>query len=465
MAMGRSNSLSLNTGAANSIFGQQPSQQQNNPPSQAGSLFGGPASATQTQQPGGLFGGTSTSNTSGGLFGNNTSTTQQQQSGGLFGNNTNPQTSGAGLFGNTAKPAGGSLFGNMNTQQPQQQPSNLFQNPQPAQSNNAGGGLFGSTNQATQPQNNSNLFGNSSLFGQSQQPQQPTLGTSIFGMNAVHPNQLNASLLGASQFRASQMPSQLPGRLSMGQGQPPPNQQSAQVGAVKVHANDLRGTTRFTDCIEDVKIPLEKMDNMIAAQEKFCREIQALLTKHEQDVSNIAPSVGVIRDQVKEVEMVLTTDAQIVDSTRTQLKADHKDVTRVQRVAENLLLPAGYHAPNSSNTLASNEDYDTDLIGNYFIPMTTDLQQKLTQYSSNLSEIENHMRVVEASAVQQAQSLAAKRAGVGGGNGGDNGDTVKDLAETLRGFEASILGVAGAVGECREGVDELILGQMGGRRW
>jgi nucleoporin p58/p45 len=32
----------------------------------------------------------------------------------------------------------------------------------------------------------------------------------------------------------------------------------------------------------------------------------------------------------------------------------------------------------------------------------------------------------------------------------------------LRGFEASILGVAGAVGECREGVNELVLGKFGG---
>ncbi|KAK3670160.1 hypothetical protein LTR78_009916 [Recurvomyces mirabilis] len=495
--MGRSNSLSLNTTGAN-LFGQQP-QNNNNPPSQAGSLFGGPAASQGQGQAGGsLFGGSTGGG--GGLFGNTTNTNasqpQPQQAGGLFGNSTAQQ-----------QPAGGSLFGNT-TQQPQQQQQSagLFSNMPPNQTSNntTGGGLFGSLNQqpTQQPQQNTtSLFGTSgtSLFGNapannqqvtgnmfhpSQNPtsQRPP-GNSLFGMSAVNPNQLNASLLGASQFRASQNPSQLPGRLSMGQAPPTAQQQAATIGAVKVHMNDLRGITRFADCVDEVQNQFETMDTMIKNQEKFCREIQALLGKHEQDVESIAPSVAVVREKARDVEMALETDAQIVDGNRKILESDRKDFGRAQRVAENLLLPPSYQVPNavagygtgarSGNT----DDYDTDLIGNYFLPLTTSLQTQLEQYTNNLTEIENHMRVIESSAVQQAQHLAAKRAGIAaGGNGGRGGggsgeETVRDLAETLRGFEASILGVAGVVGECREGVDGLVLGrlgergQVGGRGW
>jgi nucleoporin p58/p45 len=46
---------------------------------------------------------------------------------------------------------------------------------------------------------------------------------------------------------------------------------------------------------------------------------------------------------------------------------------------------------------------------------------------------------------------------------------VRQLADTLRGFEASILAAAGKVGACRENVNELVLGKLAGsqsaRRW
>ena len=48
-------------------------------------------------------------------------------------------------------------------------------------------------------------------------------------------------------------------------------------------------------------------------------------------------------------------------------------------------------------------------------------------------------------------------------------ESVRELADTLRGFEASILAAAGRVGGCREGVNELVLGRIGAsqgaKRW
>jgi nucleoporin p58/p45 len=97
----------------------------------------------------------------------------------------------------------------------------------------------------------------------------------------------------------------------------------------------------------------------------------------------------------------------------------------------------------------------------------------MSAYTSNLVEIEAHMRVIESSALAQAQQLAQRKSGAeqqgGTGDDGEGGfgsggvdATVRELADTLRGFEASILGVAGAVGECREGVNELVLGRFNG---
>ena len=110
---------------------------------------------------------------------------------------------------------------------------------------------------------------------------------------------------------------------------------------------------------------------------------------------------------------------------------------------------------------SGDETYDTDLINNYFLPMAAELQKNMDAYASNLGEIEQHMRVIEGSTVQRAQELAQRRSGMGGSQRATSEDTVRELASTLRGFEESILGVAGIVGECREGVTQLALGRLG----
>ncbi|KAK1053648.1 hypothetical protein LTR74_016199 [Friedmanniomyces endolithicus] len=524
--------------------GQQNQRQQNNPPpSQAGSLFGGGGGAaaqsqSQAGQTGGLFGATPAAQPqqqTGGLFGNTQAAQPQNTS--LFGNSQVAQPQGNSLFGNTqgAQPPTTGLFGN--TQAPQAQSSSLFGNtnaqpstslfgnttaqpstslfgnslaqPRPQQTggmfanmnnNTSTSNLFG--NSATVPPTNNNTTGSSSLFGslgQQSQPQsnmfgmsnqnqnqnQPTNTSSVFGMSAIAPQQLNASLLSASQYRASNLSAPFVGTLSMGQpGSQSTQQQSQQqqqqsgntIGAVKVHTADLRGTTRFADCHESLQEQFESVDTMIQKQERFCREIQALLQKHEQDILCLPPSVQVISDLAENVEMLLSRDAQGVQSAKAEASRQRRDFERAGRVAENLMLGAvGYAVPSSMVGYGNGghggglggegeEGFDTDLIGNYFTPMVTALQGTLEGYAANLADIEGHLGIIEGSAVAQARRLAAKRAGVGNGGGAVGGDeTVRDLAETLTGFEQSLLGVAGVVGECREGVEGLVLGRLGGR--
>lgn len=256
-------------------------------------------------------------------------------------------------------------------------------------------------------------------------------------------------------------------------GQPTSNTNTAQSGMqgpAKVNLDDLRPTTRFADCYDEVKKDLERMDNMIQAQEKFCRDIEAFLPKHGENVQSLAPDVDFVKEKADAAEYALAIDAQGVDSSRKVLIGDGKDFDRLQRVIDNLSQPPQYQhtglqlqRPSQKTTTGTSDDSleskDMDLIGNYFVPKAAELQQTISTFASNLSEIEAHMRILESSAVAQAQQLAAKRAGVSSG-GRVSEDSVRELADTLRGFEAGILGAADRVGLCREGINGLVLGRV-----
>ena len=457
---------------ASELFGSNPATSQ---PQQSGSLFGGATS--QPQQSGSLFGSNATSQPqpAGSLFGGAASNTQQQQntSGtGLFGSSLNPpqqqqqqQSQGSSIFGGGANRPATGLFGSSTTGNAGTGTgSSLF-----GGSTAVGGGgssLFGGAN-AQQPQQQQQ--GNS-LFGPGAQTQQQQPTSSIFGLTATQPtfNQ-PPSLLGASQYRSSQYPS-FSGRLTLGQPTSTTASSAEGQGAVKINLDTLRPTTRFGDIIPNVQEDLERIDRMIQTQEKYCREIKAFIPKHGDDVQSLAPDVEFVGDKAEAVEAALSLDAQNTDSERKVLDKDDRDGERLKRVIDNQRMPAQFRynsygqqqqQQHSAGTTADDgsEKKDLDLINNFFVPLATDLQKTLSAYSANLSEIESHMRVMEASVVGQAQTLAARRAGVAAS--ADGNDTVADLADTLRGFEASILGAAGLVGQCRDGVNELVLGRLG----
>ncbi|KAL1303527.1 hypothetical protein AAFC00_006902 [Neodothiora populina] len=433
MAFGRSNSLSINTGSGSSLFGNDAQSNQPQP----------------AQQP------------TGSLFGNTASTSQPQQSGGLFGNNNNnssaptAQLSGGGLFGSTATSSqpqqGGSLFGAPHAQG-QQQSGSLFggmgqQNNQ-AQNQQAqtgtGGGLFGGLGTQNKPAMGSSLFGGSTA-------QQPTNNTqqSSFGASLFNPTASTAA--------------PLVGSLTMGQG----NAQQQIVPGTKIDLSNLRPTTRFSDLHDDLKKQIEAIDSFIRQQESYSAQCEALLPNHSTNVDSIKPDVDFVAGKLETVELALENDSRAIDSAKALVKRDAADLMRCARVTENLTLPSQYHYGPSVNTAArtrasttsaDDDSYDVDLVA-YFMRQADAMQTTLDTYTSNLAEIENHLRVIEVGTVQQAQQLAAQRTGSRAVNAQNN---VRELAETLRGFENAILGAAGLVGSCREGVNELILGRIGG---
>jgi nucleoporin p58/p45 len=466
--------------AGTGLFGsQQNQQQQQQQQPGSSSLFGGQQNQAQ-QSSTSLFGGQQNQAQQGStsLFGNQQNQPQQGSSS-LFGGQQNQQQQNtSSLFGGgqqNQQQQTSSLFSGGQQNQPQQNTSSLFgrvQNPaqQPTSS------LFGGQPQNQQQQGTGSLFGGQ----QNQQQQQPT--SSLFGLTAAQPtfNQ-PTSLLGASQYRASQYPP-FAGKLTMGQqssaaagGGASGNAAggagagSSAQGAVQINFDTMRPTTRFNDCIPDIQAGLEKMDAMIAAQERFCREIEAFIPKHGDNVRSLKPDVELVTEKVGAAEDALSIDAQAVESEKAVLAKDGKDGERVRRVIDNLRQPREFHYSgfnqSRSNNAADSADgsavKDMDLIGNYFVPLTSSLQHTLNAYSNNLAEIEQHLRIVEGSAVAQAQQLAAKRAGVRTDLSQNEDETVRELAETLRGFETSILGAASQVGQCREGLNELVLGRLG----
>ena len=429
-------------------------------PQQGGGLFGGGAGTTQTTQAQGgnsLFGGS--------LFGGNQQTQNQQST---------QQPATASLFGNTQqnqtqqeqKPATGGLFGGGQTNQTQQQNTQ-----QPA----AGGSMFG----ASKPAGTGSMFGGAGgLFGNStaqqpQQPQQPANNSLFGGLNQTQnqpqqqqqqqPNQ--ASLLGASRYNQSQYQPFVTGRLTMGQGQGGAPQPTAKP-ATKLDWSNVRNTTRFNDLTDEAKRDIEQIDGLIAKQEEYCKMIEAFLPNHQTTLQTLGPDVRLITEKLDEVDQSLAVDAQGVQQDKNITEKDEIDIDRCIRIVDNLRMPAQYIYHPAANSgrqpqaPAWDETYDVDLVGNFFQPLTQDMARLLATYSGNLTEIENHMGTIEQSAVAQAHQLGAQRSGLGGQR--DVGaDSVRQLADTLRGFEASILTAAGKVGECREGVNELVLGKLG----
>jgi nucleoporin p58/p45 len=244
------------------------------------------------------------------------------------------------------------------------------------------------------------------------------------------------------------------GSLTMGQGNPQTN--NTQPG-VKIDMSNLRPTTRFSDLHDDLKKQIESIDAFIRQQESFATQCEGMIGRHATDVESIKPDVDLIQNKIETVELALENDGAAIENAKELVQRDAGDLIRVARMAENLQLPQQYHYGRSSRPSTTDDEYDIDLVG-YFGKQAEVMQQTLDTYTSHLAEIEAHLRVVEGSTVQQAHQIAAQRSG---GRAGNSADNVRELAETLRGFESGILGAAGLVGSCREGVNELILGKIG----
>lgn len=253
----------------------------------------------------------------------------------------------------------------------------------------------------------------------------------------------------------------------MGQGNAA---QASTTPAAKLSWDNVRLTTRFDDLVDTAKEQLELVDKMVQQQEIFAKQIEAFLPVHSSNLESLSPDIDLIKDKVDIAEQTLVADAQGVQVNKQLAEKDHQDVLRCERIGENLRLPAQYqyapasaaystHKTNGTNGISSG-DYDTDLVGHYFVPMTAEMRKILDSYQSNLSEIESHLQTIESSAIAQARSISQQRNGSAANN-----DAHLQLTETLRDMEETILSTATKVGACRDSVTELSLRQASGNSW
>ncbi|TVY68758.1 Nucleoporin [Lachnellula suecica] len=448
-------------------------------PAPAAGMFGSTAGSKPTS---GLFGSSTTGTSApqtGGLFG--TSTTTQPQTGGLFGTTSQPQT--GGLFGATSQqPQTGGLFGSSTTSS-QPAAGGLFgtapATAQPAQT----GGLFGSTTTTAQPQTGG-LFGSTTtssqpaaggLFGSS--TAQPAQSGGLFGgLNNQNQNKPATSLFGGMQNQQQSQPQQSSMFSSLGQTQTQPqaqpsglfggglslgqnnNQNQQSVPGVRIDLTNLRGTTRYNDLHEDLQKEISRMDDIIQGQIKLKNDCEAIMPSHDRQLAQIPNDVAFCNRKLVGVESAAVSDVKAISLVRDFIKTDAEHAKMSFRAIDNLKLPPQYHntgmwSKQDGQSQGDGEDGAEDLVG-LFSNTADELAATLTKYQNNITEIEQHLRGVEASSAQQINAFVAKRSG----GSSTREDPVAELAAALREFEQSILGVAGKVGSAREGVQTLQLG-------
>ncbi|KAF2753037.1 hypothetical protein EJ05DRAFT_480752 [Pseudovirgaria hyperparasitica] len=477
---GRSNSLSINTSQTNSLFNSGAAAQPQRGNSLFGSttntaqtsgLFGAPAATTQPQT-GGLFGASTKAPSTGGLFGN---TTSQPQSSGLFGQTTSSAPQSGGLFGNAAS-----------TQAPQTQNtatagSGLFGQ---SQATGTTGGLFGGNNTAqSQPQASSSLFGGTTLGGGTQTQGQQSGGLfgglnnqnkpatpSLFGASSTTQAQSKPTLFGSTQ------PAQATGSSLFG-GQNNAQQQNAgastnTVPGVTIDLSNLRPSTRFSDLHESLKNEIVQMENFIQQQLQYHTQISVFLPSMQEKIASVAPDVEYLSSRLNAVETALDNDANDIHNVKLSVKRDAEEARLSFMAIEQLKLPSQFHYPGNSGfgtSLPRSSLADQDIssavdMASYFESKQAGLSEAITQHQAHLEEIESHLHTVEASTMQKARELTElrDRGASGMGQTPAKHDGLKDLGMTFQAFEAAILNLATKVGETREGLINVILGNRNG---
>ncbi|RDW80538.1 hypothetical protein BP5796_05236 [Coleophoma crateriformis] len=440
-------------------------------PAEGGGLFG--AAKTSAPATGGLFGSAPASTASGGLFGSTTpaapatgglfgSTSAAPASGGLFGSSTATSQPSGGLFGSTtatSQPAPGGLFGSSTaTSQPAQPAGGLFGS-SAATSQPQTGGLFGAA-APSQPQTNS-------LFGASQPAQTQAGGGGLFGQSQAKPAGSMFGGLNNTQNQQSQPQNSLFGSTNQTQQQGTGMlgstlNQNQTVPGVRIDISNLRTTTRFNDLHEDLQNQIKAADEQIQKQMALKSQCDSIMPSHGEQLAGVAPDVDFCRRKMNGVQDALESDAEAIVMVRNLIKSDAEAAKLSFRVVDNLKLPPQYHntgiwsgKSTSNDSRGQTNGEAQDLVG-FFSKTADELRATLERYEKNISEIEMHLRGVEAYSAQQVTAMVARK---NGSSGGDE-NPIQELADTLTAFEESILGVAGKVGETRVGVQTLQRGEF-----
>jgi nucleoporin p58/p45 len=238
--------------------------------------------------------------------------------------------------------------------------------------------------------------------------------------------------------------------------------QAPSVPGVRIDVSLMKGTTRFNDLHEDLQNQIENIDKIIIAQQALAGDCEAIMPSHASQLSCIPTDVDFLSRKLIGVESSLESDAEAVALVGKFVKSDAEHAKLSFKAIDNLKLPPQYHHQGnwmgkSSSVAKSSQEQDSsnpqDLVS-YFSQTADEMSATLSKYQSHISEIEQHLRTVEAATMMQAQQMN------GQGLGEDVDQQKRELAAVLREFEAGIRGVASVVAETREGMERLQLGSF-----
>jgi nucleoporin p58/p45 len=244
------------------------------------------------------------------------------------------------------------------------------------------------------------------------------------------------------------------------------NQQQPTVPGVRIDMTNIKSSTRFNELHDDLQKELDSIDKIISLQIKHKNDCEAMMPRHEEQLSNVPSDVEYCSRKLKGMQDLMEGDAEAVDVLRELIQKDAEHAKLSFRAIDNLKLPPQYHNSGHWPTKGSGGDSrsqgtgtrDTQDIVGYFSETSDELTGKLAKYQKNITEIELHLRGVEASTAQQIHTYISRR----NGGAAAQSDEIQELAESLQDFERGILNVAGKIGSTREGVQSLQLGAFMG---
>lgn len=298
-----------------------------------------------------------------------------------------------------------------------------------------------------QTQNKPSLFSNTA--NTAQQPQQ----SSLFG--------------GGSTMNNTQQPAAggMFGQMNSNAGA------QSTVPGVRIDLSQIRGSTRFSDLHDDVQKQIEQMDALIQQQISHHDQCQAFIDgRLKENISYLPNDVEWVNGKCEAVETALDNDSQAIAQLKQTIKKDVENARITFRVLENLKLPTQFHysgsmwstapapAKSASPDDPATDDSNVDLVS-FFGSQTDDMDKTLEYQARLLSEIEQHLRTVEASTQQQTQELMVRR---GAGNPEEHHENrLRELALLFQEIQRAILNEAQKVGDCREKVVEATIGASG----
>lgn len=366
--------------------------------------------------------------------------------------------------------------------------------PQPAQ----GSGLFGSASTQTAP--------TGGLFGAA--PSQPSQGSGLFG---AMPSQPTGGLFSSSQapqqsslFSGLNQSSTTKPTATLNLGQQP--LLGTSTSSARIDLEHLRPTTKFDQLTEELQREIVTLDTVILNEINRCNEVSDLLPTIAASGSNVPNDVIYVTQKLEEVETGLENDAEDIQSMKEDtVRKDANEAKICFREVDRLKMPSQYQASvtgpatsvsggvygghglsgwwNHPQTLQrsirggtgaggsrvlqmpGNEDDDgmangpTSIV-DFFDRRTEEMSKALAENKSLLVEIEEFVTSVES-------KIAMKQREVMGRDGSANGiqgeeDQIGLLRYVFGEFERSLYEVADKVGGARDGVQELVMGELGG---